>query len=165
MKHLIISLLAVLPLISCGSNSSEESSATESVKTVDLGLSVLWGDRNLGAGSVEDIGDYYAPGDIDASEWRLPSKEEMEELKNECTWEWTGNGYNVTGPSGNSIFLPLTGQRYQSQVYFIDKGYYWSSTPCGGERTYIIKFDSHNYIDVCWNLNGVQLPARPVKDK
>lgn len=42
--------------------------------------------------------------------WRMPTVEEAEELLGKCSWEWTTvngtNGYTVTGPNGNSIFLP-----------------------------------------------------------
>ena len=42
--------------------------------------------------------------------WRMPTFEEQKELLHECSWEWTElngvNGYRVTGPNGNSIFLP-----------------------------------------------------------
>ena len=42
---------------------------------------------------------------------KLPTKEQFEELKNECEWTWTGNGYKVTGPSGYFITLPAAGIR------------------------------------------------------
>ena len=42
--------------------------------------------------------------------WRMPTKAECQELIDSCTWEWTTSnnisGYRVTGPNGNSIFLP-----------------------------------------------------------
>ncbi len=67
------------------------------------------------------------------SGWRMPNKTEMEELYNNCTHEWiTQNGVNgikFTGSNGNSIFLPASGKRAESQ--YIDKdssGYYWSSS-------------------------------------
>ena len=45
--------------------------------------------------------------------WRIPTKREMKELENNCSWTWTSqrgvNGYRVTGPNGNSIFLPTAG--------------------------------------------------------
>lgn len=45
--------------------------------------------------------------------WRLPTDTEILELRNECKWEWTQregiNGFLVTGPNGNSIFLPAGG--------------------------------------------------------
>ena len=66
--------------------------------------------------------------------WRLPTKREMEELKNKCTWTWTSqsgvNGYKVTGPNGNSIFLPAAGFCYGSSRNNVGEyGYYWSSSP------------------------------------
>ena len=43
--------------------------------------------------------------------WRRPSFYDWLELQNHCTFEWTSvngiNGRKVTGPNGNSIFLPL----------------------------------------------------------
>ncbi len=47
------------------------------------------------------------------SEWRMPTAEEMEELVNECQWEWVNDlrlqfvGYKVIGPNGNCIYLPI----------------------------------------------------------
>lgn len=42
--------------------------------------------------------------------WRMPTSAEFSELKTKCTWSWTTQnsvrGYLVTGPNGNSIFLP-----------------------------------------------------------
>ena len=44
------------------------------------------------------------------SEWRMPTKDEMLELMDNCSWTWTTqngvNGYKVTGNNGNSIFFP-----------------------------------------------------------
>ena len=46
-------------------------------------------------------------------EWRLPTDKEILELRNNCSWEWTQqdgvNGFLITGPNGNSIFLPAGG--------------------------------------------------------
>ncbi|MBR5831232.1 MAG: TIR domain-containing protein [Bacteroidales bacterium] len=68
--------------------------------------------------------------------WRLPTKAEMEELKNKCTWTWiTQNGvkgYKVTGPNGNSIFLPAAGYCFGSWHNVGKYGYYRSSTPYEG---------------------------------
>lgn len=48
------------------------------------------------------------------STWRMPTDEENEELSQNCTWtriSVNGNGgYKVTGPNGNSIFLPSAGR-------------------------------------------------------
>ena len=65
--------------------------------------------------------------------WRMPTKAECQELIDSCTWEWTTsnniNGYRVTGPNGNSIFLPAGGVRIGNASYAIGEfGYYWSSS-------------------------------------
>jgi len=53
-------------------------------------------------------------------EWRIPTKDEWTELFTKCTWTWiTQNGVNgekVTGPNGNSIFLPAAGYRFDSTL-------------------------------------------------
>lgn len=57
--------------------------------------------------------------------WRMPTVEECAEIDN-CTWSWkeanefaTGSlaGCLVTGPNGNSIFLPATGFMAHDSVY------------------------------------------------
>ena len=66
--------------------------------------------------------------------WRMPTKEQMEELVEHCEWEWTQvngvNGAKVIGPNGSCIFLPAAGFRDGSS-FFHDgyDGFYWSSTP------------------------------------
>ena len=64
--------------------------------------------------------------------WRMPTKEEQDELRNKCTWTWTAqngvNGYRVTGPNGNSIFIPAAGYRKGTDVLYRGyDGFYWSS--------------------------------------
>ena len=66
--------------------------------------------------------------------WRMPTLAEMEELIDNCTWEWTTQngvyGRKVTGPNGNSIFLPAAGYRYGTSLYDAgSRGYYWSASP------------------------------------
>lgn len=65
--------------------------------------------------------------------WRMPTKEELDELTTKCTWERTTqnglNGYKFTGPNGNSIFLPAAGYRNGSSLFDAGSyGYYWSSS-------------------------------------
>ena len=75
---------------------------------------------------------------------RLPSKEQWEELKAECQWSWTGSGYKVTGPNGNSITLPAAGFRLcDGSVYNVDfNGNYWSSTPKNSAYAWFLGFKS-----------------------
>lgn len=59
--------------------------------------------------------------------WRMPTKSELEELVDNCTWEWIithrGIWRKVTGPNGNSIFLSA-----EESDWNLDASY-WSSTP------------------------------------
>ena len=85
--------------------------------------------------------------------WRMPTKNELNELINNCTWTWTTqngvNGYNVEGPNGNSIFLPAAGHRLGSSLYCAGiYGIYWSSTPYendGGYSAYYFGFESDSH--------------------
>ena len=65
--------------------------------------------------------------------WRIPTKEEMEELVNECKWTWermNGQlGWTVTGRNGNSIFLPAAGAGSSYRIAGVGElGRYWTST-------------------------------------
>ena len=64
----------------------------------------------------------------------MPTKSEIIELIDNCTWERTTlngvNGCKVIGPNGNSIFLPAAGYRDGSSSLEVgSSGGYWSSTP------------------------------------
>lgn len=64
--------------------------------------------------------------------WRMPTVAEWTELRTKCTWTWTShngvNGRKVTGPNGNSIFLPAARLWDGSTRVFAGFGYYWSSS-------------------------------------
>lgn len=71
------------------------------------------------------------------SAWRMPTKEEQDELRTKCTWTWTTenglNGYriisNKAGYTDKSIFLPAAGARYCSDLLNAGSyGFYWSSS-------------------------------------
>ena len=86
--------------------------------------------------------------------WRMPTKAEQDELRNNCTWTWTiqngVNGYKVTGPNGNSIFLPAAGYMGEGALrYAGSSGGYWSSSLGTGYpvNPYCVYFDSD---DVYW---------------
>ena len=68
--------------------------------------------------------------------WRIPTKAELDELRNNCTWTWTTlngvKGYRVTGKkygyTDRSIFLPAAGYWNGSSVSQVGKfGAYRSS--------------------------------------
>ena len=93
---------------------------------IDLGLSsgTYWKETN-------ESGFYNYDNAVSKFGNKLPTKDQFEELKNECEWTWTGNGYKVTGPNGESITLPAAGYRdCNGDVRGVGTGgYYWSSTP------------------------------------
>lgn len=71
------------------------------------------------SGVYTDIGSDISGTEYDAATanlgggWKMPTRANFSELNSKCTWEWTSIegqiGYKVTGPNGNSIFLPGVG--------------------------------------------------------
>lgn len=150
---------------------------------IDLGLSVKWATCNVGASTPEAYGNYYAWGETapksnymgstytylntpsvlplnrDAAfvnwggNWRMPTSDEIQELKEKCKWTWMGRGYKVIGPNGNSIFLPAAGNRTGTNIY--DKGLsgcYWSSSfKSEYAKAYYIKFYSNTVYSHTYN--------------
>ena len=81
--------------------------------------------------------------------WRMPTKVQQDELREKCTWVWTArngvNGQLVTGPNGNSIFLPAAGFRwYESLNDSGIWGSYWSRTLQSefSSGAYVLNLDS-----------------------
>ena len=64
--------------------------------------------------------------------WRMPTRDEFQELLDSCTWTWTTlngkNGYEVRSKvNGNFIFLPAAGHRDGTSTLNVNSfGYYWS---------------------------------------
>ena len=102
--------------------------------------------------------------------WRLPTKNELEELKNNCKWEWTTKngkkGYKVTGPNGNSIFMPAAGYCCESSLYFAGgRGFYLSSTPDESSDDYACSLDfSSSRRNVVWYNRNLGPSVRPVSE-
>lgn len=102
--------------------------------------------------------------------WRLPTKMELKELINECTWIWTKqhnvNGYNVTGPNGNSIFLPAAGSRFGTSLLNDGSiGNYWSSSPYDyyDYGAYYLDFYGGG-VDVNYDGRGYGQTVRPITE-
>lgn len=98
--------------------------------------------------------------------WRMPTKAEQDELRNNCTWTWTTqngvNGYKVVGLNGNSLFLPAAGYRYEDSLRGVgSEGYYWSSSLGTSSSAYDLNFYSGN-VDWYFSYRGYGLSVRPV---
>ena len=84
--------------------------------------------------------------------WRMPTKEEWQELYNNTTHTWTTqngvNGRLFTASNGNSLFLPAAGYRSNSSLYYAgSSGCYWSSSldSDGPGSAWHFGFGSGNY--------------------
>ena len=98
--------------------------------------------------------------------WRMPTKSEQDELRNNCIWVWINQngvkGYKVTGPNGNSIFLPAAGYRHGTNPNYISNGNFWSGSLCGSSYTaYYLNF-SYNYGWYYDNVRYYGFSVRPV---
>ena len=111
---------------------------------VDMGLSVLWAEHNLGAADATDLGGRFTfdTSDIDAwgDGWRLPTDEEWEELYSKCEWKWVvRNGISgrlITGSTGNAIFIPAAGIAFDEDVFINGcVGVYWTADSYDDEVT------------------------------
>ena len=56
--------------------------------------------------------------------WRTPTRGEWDELIEQCKRTWTSDGVKLTGPSGDSIFLPYTCLFQNGKL----RAVYWSSS-------------------------------------
>ena len=173
-------------------------------EVADLGLSVKWAARNLGASKASGYGSYFAWGenaakssyswnnykysggysasvlsitddvamDMLGSNWRLPSKAEVEELITDCYWtpaELDGiQGFRVSamkqGFSG-SIFIPASGYKADTAEQPGNAGFYWTSDLLDGMHAIYLGFDADGglftgQLDCCYGLT-----VRPVIDK
>ena len=149
----------------------------------------LWANMNVGANSEEAPGNSYAWGETEVktnysystytysgnpselptsadaayvnwgSQWRMPSIEQLTELRTKCSWTWTTlndvNGYKVVGPNGNSIFMPTTSGSY---------GYYWSRTLDTDYPYYAWSLYFYSdYVGTSYNYRYYGLSVRPVR--
>lgn len=166
----------------------------DALEAVDLGLSVMWANCNLGAQSPEEYGGYFGWGDptgelwdgngiykqagafvwntdnfggmnppteiggtsLDVvtahwgAGWHTPSGYEAYELSSRCEWKLRSqdgrNWYEVIGPNGNSIIIPLAGVYgiiprkgtsllMEGPLHTNSSGWYWTSTICDSPGT------------------------------
>lgn len=103
--------------------------------------------------------------------WRTPTLIETQELINKCKWTSTTrngvNGYTVTGPNGNSIFIPAAGIMVYNVPYITADACLQTATifnadngnPASASVLYIEKGTPHKWYgwDRCWGYS-----VRPV---
>jgi hypothetical protein len=103
--------------------------------------------------------------------WHMPTQADVEELLRECTTEFGSyygvNGYFVTGPNGNAIFLPAVGIKEGTGYEESTRGGdYWTSSLYEDNQAYAVTLSfALTYIetDDMRRTNG--LAIRPVIHK
>lgn len=102
---------------------------------------------------------------------RMPTFEEVKELVNNCSFEYgTYNGVEgdyVTGPNGNSIFLPYAGYRYNGFLdYESINGYFWSGSFDDLEASYAYYiYCRESFGTWGYSYRSKGMSVRPVKEK
>lgn len=98
----------------------------DEIRFIDLGLpsGTKWADRNLEGYFTFD----------EACKNNAPTAVQMAELYEHCEWKWDSEkkGYIVTGPNGNSIFLPAAGyipSDDNEPTCVGSEGDYWTKCP------------------------------------
>ena len=198
---------AIVIVVGCKKENNRSEASADSHEYVDLGLPSgnLWATCNVGAGSQEEIGYYFAWGETVPKDtyswdnyrygdyvvdelfeltkyctepnwglngfvdnmlvlesvddaalanwgagWRMPSKEDFEELVRCTKCEWTTSngveGILFTAKNGNTMFMPATGYRCDGELYCTYVGMYWSTTlfQWSPERSWSLHFDDED---------------------
>ena len=100
--------------------------------------------------------------------WRMPTWAEWNELITQCTWKDTTYNnvsvWQVTGPNGNSIYLPKVGYKNNSSV--TAGCYYWSSTlnttNSNDQCNRALYINAANRSGAMYGLRYVGMPVRAV---
>ena len=123
----------------------------------------------------ENINEDIAGTDKDAAttilgaHFRMPTIVQIKELLDYCSRQWTQvngvNGIKMTGPNGNSVFLPASGGRLYSDCSLHNVGSYgycWSASPYSSNYGRVLRLGS----SVCggsYSNRANGFPVRAVK--
>ena len=150
----------------------------------DYGDYFAWGEISTKSSYTEDnsktykkhMGDIAGNSQYDAarvnwgSTWRMPTKKEFQELKDQCIWTWTSqgghSGYRVTSKTnGNSIFLPAAGCRNGKSLNGIgSSGNYWSAGPSSDTYGCFLYFRSSSVDPQSYGHRANGFSVRPVSE-
>lgn len=125
--------------------------------------SIIGGKAKTDLGEIKDIGNDISGTMYDVAhvkwggDWKMPTKAQYQELVDKCKWTWwtaqnNQKGYKVTGPNGNSIFLPAAGFRDEdmdvARAGF--RGGYWSSTrdEVTFQNSYLLRFKEYDAFEL-----------------
>ena len=152
----------------------------------DLGYYFAWGETSPKKEAIDvkercktmglDLPDISGNREYDAARanwggsWRMPTKEECQELLGKCKWYWGSSvgrtpkeiirGYYVVGPNGKYIFLPAFYHEKKDQMM----GSYWSSSPDGSVHEAFALYFHDNEKSVFDESRGYGSFIRPVTE-
>lgn len=105
--------------------------------------------------------------------WRMPTKQEIDDLINMCNWTWVRmsgsgvRGYIVSGKgdySSASIFLPSAGYCFGTLLDGADEcANYWASVPCSSLDSWTVSFD-RTFCRTRGILRHCGLAVRPLQE-
>lgn len=179
-QYVISNITANTSVIAMFDMNSGDIQTIDGHEYIDLGLSSgkYWSPVNYGADNPEESGSYLSSATSSISKqwgehWTAPTKEEMQELIDECEWTWTElngtNGFKITGPSGNSIFLPAAGKKDSMNDIFgtVDSSvgsiaYYFTSSTSSSIYSWILSASSSEYKLIQTYITTESYPLRPI---
>ena len=152
----------------------------------DFGLYFSWGNiEGHAMGSGYDFDDYNETkgheldGDIDIEHdaarfnmgepWQMPTKEQFQELVDNCTREWCcENGHMgsrfTSKINGKSVFFPAAGSGIGTSIHDVGSyGYYWSSSWYSATNAYNRYFNSSSVNPQSSNSRYVGFSVRAVQ--
>lgn len=104
--------------------------------------------------------------------WRMPTRDECNELMNKCSWTWTTingtPGQKISGSNGKSIFLPaaghISGTKKESLGLY---GNYWTGSLIleNDDYSHYLYFGLQGSLWSYWRGRFYGFSVRPVKDK
>ena len=164
-QYTINNINSNISVIALFDSNSEDGPTVDGHEYIDLGLSSMkkWSVVNYGANKPEETGSYiYYNSDVVkgnwGENWRMPTKEEIQELLDECEWTWTElngmNGFCIKGPNGNTMFLPAAG--YYDTL--------WSTTQQRGNTAYYLTSTKEPISSYTWILKANSSSKKLAKD-
>ena len=104
--------------------------------------------------------------------WRMPTRDECNELMNKCSWTWTTingtPGQKISGSNGKSIFLPaaghISGTKKESLGLY---GNYWTGSLIleNDDYSHYLYFGLQGFLWSYWQGRFYGFSVRPVRDK
>ena len=99
--------------------------------------------------------------------WMMPTKAQVKELLDECTWTYNSyrKGYTVIGPSGKNIFLPAAGYSLDGAIVTTLNAYLTGSTDIddNSKITYLYTAKGHDSRLITDNVRYYGCVIRPVQ--